>query len=341
MVDIPLTIQLLLDTEGDSQWVHWDRHFILGSCPVYDFADSPRDIYISYPDFSFDPKGPQPEKPLASLGWLVAQGARVLDERRVQPSRPHPSIVVIASAGTATGLTPEEPVPDLRARLLERVPAHKRESPEATRLVDMLLSKPKLFTPLARDELTETVEFKLVGPDPEPVSFRVPAPRGERGEAMMAAIEKLVADGGALTVPWDTPSYGFCFMVPKSGGRWRFTCNPAGINAATARVDTEGILPPDMLREAMQVGILPFLVQLDLAEAFRTLKLGPTAQRLSTFTTPFAKIANDPGLVRLALFPSPLLPRTHGEGYFANSRCAPIYRRGRVGGRRFAGGQVV
>ncbi len=51
-----------------------------------------------------------------------------------------------------------------------------------------------------------------------------------------------------------------------------------------------GYMPSSMIQEAMRVGHQRYAAKLDLAQAFVTLKLGPTAQRLSTFTSPLGKI---------------------------------------------------
>ena len=92
-------------------------------------------------------------------------------------------------------------------------------------------------------------------------------------------------------VPWDTPAYGFVIVVPKSNGKFRVTINPTGVNKATKRVDPEGgYMPASMVQEAMRVGRQKFAAQLDMSDAFMTLKLGPTAQRLSTFTSPLGKL---------------------------------------------------
>ncbi len=49
-------------------------------------------------------------------------------------------------------------------------------------------------------------------------------------------------------------------------------------------------MPEDMILEAMKAERKSHGSQLDMADAFLTLKLGPTAQCLSTFATPIGKV---------------------------------------------------
>jgi len=79
-------------------------------------------------------------------------------------------------------------------------------------------------------------------------------------------------------------------MVPKPDGKFRLAINPTGINKVTAREDPEGgYMPPSMIGEAQSSGKHRHAVTLDLKDAFMTMPLAPTAQRLSVFTTPIGK----------------------------------------------------
>ena len=48
--------------------------------------ESPRDLYVSWPDFKFQPGGDTPDSPLGNLAYLVMSGATVVDSPRVPAS---------------------------------------------------------------------------------------------------------------------------------------------------------------------------------------------------------------------------------------------------------------
>jgi hypothetical protein len=48
-------------------------------------------------------------------------------------------------------------------------------------------------------------------------------------------------------------------------------------------------MPSNMVAEAFKLGGMKYVAQVDLSDAFATLKLDEIAQKLSTFTTPFGK----------------------------------------------------
>ena len=62
--DVPLQIQLMLDVSegpGEECLVHWDRHLMLRDVWVVGMGESsPRDLYVSYADWAYDPSKPQP-----------------------------------------------------------------------------------------------------------------------------------------------------------------------------------------------------------------------------------------------------------------------------------------
>jgi hypothetical protein len=284
--------------EGEEVWVHWDRHITLREAWVLPAeAPTPRDLYVAYKDWDTSVK---PHGPLASLAWLVQQGARIFAGPRA-PSRGAESRVLLQGAQASESLevaaieavqggdsTDSDDV--LRAAILERIPEDKRSSDVAGDLVRGLLRRRKAFGPLNLSECTESVEMVVIG-TPKPVSFRVPVRRGAQGEAAETGLRSWVERGICEHVPWDTPAYGFVIVVPKPGGKWRVTINPAEVNRVTEKVDpVNGFMPDSMLGEAQRAGRCAYTAQLDLTEAFLTLKLGPEAQRISTFTTPIGKL---------------------------------------------------
>ena len=83
MIDLPLTVQLLIDVEGCGP-VHWDRSFVLRGVTVLDLGDAPpRDLYVSWRDFAFSSGSAAPVAPLGHLAHMITRGARVVDARRV------------------------------------------------------------------------------------------------------------------------------------------------------------------------------------------------------------------------------------------------------------------
>ena len=296
---LPMRIQLLLDS-GNNNMVHWDRVFDLEGVWVLPLGDnSPRDLYISEADFAAPQPGEQ-VSPLAQLHDLVNGGATLCDEQRAPPTGTPLQRMVIArfveGDDVAPSLASLDTVDDseleaLRERIRARIPEDQRDTPFAKTLVDELLSRRKLFGPVDPKDCTQTVEFTVIG-EPEQVSFRVNLPRGVSGEAAAATLSDWLERGLAEKVPWSTPSYGFAFVVPKPRGRgWRLTINPQSTNKYTKRIDPPGgFMPQSMINEAMRVGGQKLAITLDLSEAFTTGKLGPEAQRLSTFTTPVGKV---------------------------------------------------
>ena len=289
-VTVEVTVQLMLDVGEDTEvWVHWDRRVRLEGAWVLPGDSPPRDIYVAYSDWDV---GVRPHSPLASLAWMVMQGSRVLAGPRVPKEgkarvllRSDPALATVAGTGAAAMTTTE-----LRELIWQRFPSDKKEDPVAIAMVDIMVQKRRVFEPLDLTECTETVEMTVIG-TPEPVSFRVPVRRGARGEAAEEGLRAWIDRGICEKVPWDTPAYGFVIVVPKPGGKWRVTINPAEVNACTKRVDPiNGFMPESMVMEAQRAGRCRRVFQLDLTEAFLTMKLGPAAQRISTFTTPVGKL---------------------------------------------------
>ena len=290
-VDLPITIQLMLTTE-DGSIVHWDRCFTLRDVLVLPLnGDTPRDLYVSYGDWEFGPRG-DPDSPLGSLARMVADGAVVVDSPRAPVHGVQQSRVVIQR-----DVQPDLPVvaavlaeEDLRKALWLRIPEGRRDTPFAAKLVAMLMERHKVFEPMDPTECTEMVDFELIGGEPEPVSFRVKIPRKAQGTAAVEGLHDWASRGICERVAWSEPSYGFVIVVPKANGKWRVTISPSQVNKSTRRIDPEGgYMPSSMVFEAMKAGRQSVAACLDLAEAFVTLKLGPTARRLSTFTTPIGK----------------------------------------------------
>ena len=297
---LPMRVQLLLDA-GDNNMVHWDRVFELENVWVLPLGDnSPRDLYIAYSEWAPPLPGEEPNA-LASLDLLLRGGATLCDAQRAPPKGSPMQRVVIAryvdSERVSPTLAAMDTVDDvattdaLRERIRARIPEDKRDTPFASILIDELITRRKLFGPVDPKDCTETIEFTVIG-EPEQVSFRVNLPRGVSGEAAAATLSDWLERGLAEKVPWSTPSYGFAFVVPKPRNRgWRLTINPQSTNKYTKRIDPPGgFMPDSMIMEAMRVGGQTVAITLDLSEAFTTGKLGPEAQRLSTFTTPIGKV---------------------------------------------------
>jgi hypothetical protein len=180
---------------------------------------------------------------------------------------------------------------ELRAALMEQVAPAQRNTEFAKTLVDSLVARRKIFNRLDVSETTVVVDMKMIG-TPKPVSFKVPIRRGAQGNAATEGLLKWVAAGVARQVPWDTPAYGFAIVVPKADGRWRVTINPTETNRVTERIEISGgYMADSMVREAQRAGRgARWAALLDFAEAFTSLKLGPTAQAMSVFTTPIGKV---------------------------------------------------
>ena len=322
--DVPLLVQLMLQLE-DGQFVHWDRHITLIGAWVLDLgSDSPRDLFVSWADWSFTPDGHTPDKPLGSLARLVSNGAVVVDEPRaalanaaatqvllrktVEASGPTSPFLgaLLAAPAVSGGQAGAGPPADLRARILAQIPDGLRDSAEAARLADMLLSgeRWRVFGPVDPADCNVLVDFEVIG-DLEPVSFRVPLPRKAKGEAALEGIQDWIDRGICEKVPWTEPAYGFVIVVPKANGKFRVTINPTGVNKATRRVDPPGgFMPANMVMEAMKAGREQIGAQLDMAEAFVTLKLGAEAQRVSTYTSPIGKLRWKQGYFGWHSFPA-------------------------------------
>jgi hypothetical protein len=176
----------------------------------------------------------------------------------------------------------------------QQIAVEYRDTQAGRDLFAGLMARREVFGPLDPSKCTEQVEFTLITPDmPDPVSFRVQAPRGAKGAATEEGLNDWITKGICERVPWDTPAYGFALVVPKAGGKTRLVISPMAVNKAIKRLNPEGgYMPASMIREAQNVhtGAQAVANSIDLAEAFCTFKLGPQAQRLSTFTSPIGKI---------------------------------------------------
>ena len=313
-VDLPVSIQLMVELEGEGGvLVHWDRGYTLANVVVADLGeDAPRDLYVAYKDFSAGP--------LAQLVDMIKSGARVLDTPRVpKPGQVFQPLAVevmaldvkveagdvVKGEVPATQDLPNTDMDALKEKIVEKIPAGLRGGREAERLVSELLKRAKLFGEVDSKDLTETVEFKLKpGATPKTVSFKVPLRTGVTAEAAASALEKWIAAGVCDRVPWSEDAYGFVIMVPKPNGKWRVTVSPASVNESTEVYAPEGgYMPDSMLLAAQRVGRRKYAVQWDMLEAFTTMRLGPVAQKLSTFTSPIGKIRFRRGFFGYHSFP--------------------------------------
>jgi hypothetical protein len=296
-VDVPMMMQLLVNPDTP-QCFTWERNFTLTGVHVFDLGpSSPRDVYVSWNDYSSG-FGSQAQSPLGHLVHLVSTGARILKSPRPEGATVISDVVFErrpASAGGAdrllASLSPS--LPSLRDRILERFPKKLRE--EKAVMVELVLAmffdkgRERVFDPIKAEECTETIEFRFTG-EPKEVSFQVQASRKVGLEVYDRELGRWVDAGFAEPVPYSTPAYGFALMVPKPGGKFRLAINPVGINSVTETIDPiGGYMPESMIHEVHSVGRYKYAVKLDLREAFVTMKLGPEAQRASTFTTPRGK----------------------------------------------------
>jgi len=324
LVDVDITIQVMLDVSETDEpvFVHWDRRVCLKNVWAMPFPEAaPRDLYVSYRDWNFS--RPRDTGPLGTLAQMVLKGAKVYASPRapaegavdieryvVMETATHHVDESATLAGILEGIPKEKLVQDyneeeLREAIFSRIPPDKRGLPIALRLVDELVRRRKIFNAVDPAECTVQIEMTMIG-TPKPVSFRVPIRRGDQSEAAKAGIMKWMESGVSEWVPWDTPAYGFVIIVPKAGGKWRVTINPTELNRITEKFDPEGgYMPDSMIREAMKAGYgCRHAANLDFTEAFTTLRLGPRAQELSTFTTPYGKIRFKNGFYGWHSFPA-------------------------------------
>ena len=316
--ELHILISLLVEVESIGE-VHWDRQITLNNVNVVDLGDSPRDLYLSFQDWSFRP-GSATVSPLGAVAAMISRGVKVLSEPRLgDTSVPmvleHTKVpmlvtdaadigpVVTPPAASAESLlpnamvydvtpqqppqTPMAPDPELNERIRARVAATSACPELNDRLVEALLPYAKVFTPINSAECSITVEFNLVA-QPRPYSYRVPVNKKAGLEEYARQIEDFVNKGFAQRVPYGTMCFGGTLMQPKPGGKWRMCANPKNLNEATARYkpDGPGIMPDNMLHEAMSMARRKYAYKLDLTSAFMTMLLGPRARELSTFAGP-------------------------------------------------------
>ena len=308
LVDLPVFVSLQMETE-DGQFVQWDRSFTLRDVWVLDLGlESPRDLYVSWADYQYNAQGSEPDSPLGSLAYLVTNGARLLDSPRPPaPGAAAPQHIVLQRhlQVPLAAMVQQDEEEAFRAAVLERIPPQRHDSLLAKRLVDELWQRRKVFGPLDPAETTEVVEFQLIGEDPTPVSFRVPITKHMQLAAAKEGLQDWITKRVCSVVPWTEKAYGFVIVVPKANGKWRVTVNPSAVNAATKRIDPEGgYMPANILSEAQKVRGQKLAILFDLAEAFLSIKLGPEAQRLSTFTTVLGKVRWHQGYFGWHSFPS-------------------------------------
>ena len=313
--NMDVTIQVVLDDDG--VLVHWDRVVTLRGVLVVKMGSAPRDLYVAWADWRPSREAKE-NSPLAALAALVMSGATVYDTPRIPDKEDvmWPDQVVVAAVSTAKeedkGPAVAAPKPRtteelaaFRVECWERIDKKYKDDPAAKRLVDELVKRERLFGPHDPKELTETVEFTLKeGAVPKKVSFKVPIRRGGAGEAATRGLREWEAAGVCKKVPWDVPAHGFVIIVPKADGKFRVTVSPKAVNEATEVYDPPGGYMPDSMSAAAQrVGAREVAFKLDFKEAFTTLKLGPKAQELSTFTTPLGKYRFERGWFGWHSFP--------------------------------------
>jgi hypothetical protein len=326
---VPMHLQLSIQSE-DGPPVYWHRGLTLHKALVLDLgAESPNDLYVAWPDWHL------PDTPLGSLVDLIRSGATISDDPRAATSPPIPIGAVViqrtdnalptvtsARPGEAqAAFTPPRPPPaqlpsgrpptvdakDIEAQIRAKIATSTRPVAPAIveRLVAGLVARAKVFQPLDVSELTKTVDFELIpGVTPVPVSFKVPIRKGAHEAAATAGLEDYLNSGVAERVPWDTPAYGFVIIIPKADGKFRVTINPTGVNSATKDfAPPGGYMPANMIGDVLRCGLHRRAHQLDFLNAFLTMRLGPTARALSTFTTPLGKLRWNVGWFGFKNFP--------------------------------------
>lgn len=291
--DVPMYLQLMLQEEN-GQLVNWDRYWTLQEVAVADLGDEPaRSMFVGWRDWKFNPRDGAPVAPLANLAFMMMAGAQVFNSPRVPMRKNLESTRVVFTQEEELSVAVEEDTPSdasLREDIEARIEASQRGTPWADALVRLLLENKKVLGPLISEECTQVIDFTVTG-DPIPCSFKVKLPRHVSAEAVQNGLSEWVSRGFMESVPWSTRAYGFVIITPKRDGSFRITINPSGVNKATARVSPDGgFMPDNLVNEVQRLGRpLSVAMSLDLADAFMTLKLGPTAQELSVFTSPFGK----------------------------------------------------
>ena len=319
-VDLDITVSLMLDVSDDSTpiWVNWVRLITLRNVLVLPFgSETPSDMYVAYADWNV--KGVNGVvSPLGNLADLVMKGARISNSPRAPKANDGTSRVIVI--GDTTGVASVQKVQgvvdihpsdmsteELRAAILLRVPLGTRDSTLASRLVDLLISKRKIFDKVDYSETNEVVEFTLKeGVVPKPVSFQVNMPRGVKLDAAVEGLTEWLNSDVCERVDWTSDAYGFVIVVPKQNGKWRITINPMELNRITERIDPEGgVMPKSMVREVLRAGHnCEFAALIDFSEAFTCLKLGDKARQLSTFSTPIGKLRWKQGFFGWHSFPA-------------------------------------
>lgn len=293
----------------------------LGPDPPRDIFVSWQDFEFHQPDGRVPPLGalarlalegvkfldtPRPPPPHAKKSTVIVKrtsaspslAALLAAEMSLPVSRPSDAPAVPGASDAASSSSTEESRIAALRRELEQLFERKAKDPRfaekvagnpsfVPRLIDALTKngRHRVFGEIDPRECKECVEFELHGPWPEPVGLRVPFNR-RVGEDAFAQLDDWERRGIIEKVTWDTKAFGFVFIVPKAGGGYRVTINPAAVNEATKRVDPKGgVMPANMVLEAQRVRGLRHACKLDMKEAFVTLKLGPKAQMLSTFVT--------------------------------------------------------
>lgn len=310
LVDVDMSVQLGMGALGGP--LHWDRHFCLEDVLVLDSGEyiADTDLLIAWQDWGFNPAARQPpEEPLPNLAWMVLSGAEIYDTRRLTGPLPAPlemsvSGVYVSQPQVAPVPTPAASGAPLRELMMAQVPVAMRSHPAVTRVVDGLAARyPDLGEQVEPESCPMWIEFKPVG-EPKEVGFNVPTSRKVSVEEVRAKLEADIKRGVMERVPADTPAYGFALIVPKPGGKFRIVYNPVGINEATERIDpVGGVMPAHMIPEVWKLRRLKWACKLDLRDAFTIFRLGPEAQRLSTFMTQIGKIRHKSGWFGWHSFP--------------------------------------
>jgi hypothetical protein len=181
---------------------------------------------------------------------------------------------------------------EFRDAALNRIAPEERETSVGRKTLELMMRYRKVFSRIDVSEVGAVTVGMEIAAEPQRFSWRAPQLSGAKAEAARAGLEAEITNGFAELVPWSEPKFGFVFVVPKPGGKWRVTINPEAVNKATKRVTLAGgYMPESMLQEAMKGGRgCRYAASLDAAQAFKGMKLTEDAQKLSTFASPIGAI---------------------------------------------------
>jgi hypothetical protein len=152
-VDLPVSVQLMLDWEV-----------------VEMGAGAPRDLFVAWADWCFDPSNAAPQAPLGHLAHMLAAGATLVNSPR--PPLPRDNLTEMAVAlhrvspdGKLLGALAGAPLDQaaLRSRILKQIPPARHAEPATQRFIQGLLQRAEIFTGIDRAKCTEVVEVTQTG----------------------------------------------------------------------------------------------------------------------------------------------------------------------------------